>query len=190
MSTVLILNGSPSGKNGNCNRLIKNIQKSFSKDLKVKVIHLSEVKKISSLYKDIEKASGFIFVTGTYWDSWGSPLQKFLEEATDLEGTESFVGKPAGVFVLNHSVGGKAVLSRLQGVLSTFGCLIPPMSGMVYSLVTSLALKNPQSKKYKDDFWSLDDVSMILENFELALDIKTKWKTWPVDRKNFRKNWL
>lgn len=94
------------------------------------------------------------------------------------------------MFVLNHSVGGKAVLSRLQGVLSTFGCLIPPMSGMVYSLVTALALKTSKSLKYKDDFWTIDDVALILENFQLALNIKTKWKAWLVDRKNFRKNWV
>ena len=186
MKTVLILNGSPTGSKGNCSILIKQLQKSISNS---KVIHLSEVKKQESLFKDLEKASGFIFVTGTYWDSWGSPLQKFLEVTTDLEGTPAFVGKPCAVFVLNHSVGGKAVLSRLQGVLSTFGCLIPPMSGMVYSLVTKLALKNSKSV-HKDDLWTLDDIEMILENFNLALDINTKWKAWPVDRKNFRKNWI
>lgn len=190
MKTVLILNGSPQGSRGNCGKLINNIQKSLSKTLTLKVIHLAEIKKTSSLFKDINRASGFIFVTGTYWDSWGSPLQKFLEEATDLEGTDAFVGKPAATFVLNHSVGGKAVLSRLQGVLSTFGCLIPPMSGMVYSLVTALALKTSKSLKHKDDFWTLEDIDMILENFQLALNINTKWKAWPVDRKNFRKNWL
>lgn len=189
MNTILILNGSPTGSKGNCNKLIKLIQKSLPKSLKTQIVHLSEVKKSSSLFKDIEKASGFIFVTGTYWDSWGSPLQEFLESATDLEGTPTFVGKPCAVFVLNHSVGGKAVLSRLQGVLSTFGCLIPPMSGMVYSLVTKLALKNAKSA-HKDDFWTPDDIPMILENFKLALDIKTKWQAWPVDRKNFRKNWV
>ena len=190
MNTVLVLNGSPTGEKGNCNRLIEFIKKSEAKNLTFKVIHLSDVRKMSSLYKDIAKASGFIFVTGTYWDSWGSPLQKFLEGVTDLEGSESFVGKPAAVFVLNHSVGGKAILSRLQGVLSTFGCLIPPMSGMVYSLVTSLALQNKKSKTHKDDFWTLEDTEMILKNFELALQIETQWQSWPVDRKNFRKNWL
>lgn len=190
MTSILVLNGSPSGKKGNCERLIKLIQKALPKSIKTKVIHLSEIKKSASLYNDMQKASGFIFITGTYWDSWGSPLQKFFEDVTDLEGTDAFVGKPAATFVLNHSVGGKAVLSRLQGVLSTFGCLIPPMSGLVYSLVTSLALKNKKSLKHKDDFWTLDDIDMILENFQLALNIKTKWKAWPVDRKNFRKNWL
>ncbi|MES2801338.1 MAG: NAD(P)H-dependent oxidoreductase [Bdellovibrionota bacterium] len=186
-NSLLILNGSPNGKKSNCNNLIKLIQKSLSKSLKTKVIHLVEKQK--NLDKEIHKASGFIFVTGTYWDSWGSPMQKFLENATDLEGTPAFVGKPSAVFVLNHSVGGKAVLSRLQGVLSTFGCLIPPMSGMVYSLVTKLALKNSKSI-HKDDLWTVDDIPMILENFKLALEIKTTWKAWPVDRKNFRKNWL
>lgn len=188
--SILIFNGSPQGARSNCTRLISIIATSFSKSQTVKVIHLSKIKNISSLYKEINKASGFIFVTGTYWDSWGSPLQRFLEEATELEGTDSFTGKPAAVFVLNHSVGGKGVLSRLQGVLSTFGCLIPPMSGMVYSLVTALALKSPKAKKYRDDFWSLDDITLILENFKLALSIKTQWKTWPVDRKNFRDQWL
>ena len=60
---------------------------------------------------------------------------------------------------------------------------------MVYSLVTKLALKNSKSV-HKDDLWTLDDIEMILENFNLALEIKTKWKAWPVDRKNFRKNWI
>lgn len=77
MSTILILNGSPNGKKGNGTRLIKTIEKNLPRSLKTKIIHLSEVKKISSIYKDIDRASGFIFVTGTYWDSWGSPLQKF-----------------------------------------------------------------------------------------------------------------
>ena len=94
------------------------------------------------LYAQLEKSQGFVFVTGTYWDSWGSPLQKFLENVTDLEGSPAFLGKPAIVMVLNHSVGGKGVLSRLQGVLSTLGCLIPPMSGIVYSWVTEQLLKD------------------------------------------------
>lgn len=190
MNTVLIFNGSPSGQNGNCDRLIKLIKKSASKNLKFKVVHLAGVRKMSALHHDIAKASGFVFVTGTYWDSWGSPLQNFLENVTDLEATDSFLGKPAAVFVLNHSVGGKAILSRLQGVLSSFGCLIPPLSGMVYSLVTSLALKNRKSELHKNDFWTLEDVEIILKNFELALKVKISWQTWPVDRKNFRKNWL
>lgn len=189
MQKILILNGSPTGSKGNCNRFIKTLKKNFSKKQKIKVIHLCQIKKSSSIIKYIHEASAFIFVTGTYWDSWGSPLQFFLESITDLEGTKAFVGKPCAVFVLNHSVGGKAILSRLQGVLSTFGCLIPPMSGMVYSLVTKLALKNTNSA-HKNDFWTLDDIEIILTNFKMALEIKTTWKVWPVDRKNYQHKWI
>lgn len=189
MKTVLIVNGSPSGNKGNCQQLIKYIQKSFNRSFKIKVVHLAQVKSYKSILAEFEKCDGALFVTGTYWDSWGSPLQKLLEEMTVLEGSPSVVGKPCGVFVLMHSVGGKGILSRLQGVLSTMGFLIPPMSGMVYSLVSDLALKG-QASVHKDDLWELGDVSRVLENFKLSLDIKVQWKVWPVDRKNFRKTWL
>jgi len=101
-----------------------------------------------------------------------------------------FVGKPAVVLVLNHSVGGKGVLSRLQGVLSTLGCLIPPMSGMVYSWVADQLLKNSKKFDAQKDLWSLEDVELILENFQKALGIDVKWGSWPVDRNDYKKNWL
>ena len=141
VKNILILNGSSSGANGNCNELIKSVlHRAQALDLPIRlnfeVIHLAQSGRVSIVKRQIKKADAFIFVTGTYWDSWGSPLQKFLEDVTDLEGTSAFLGKPSFVFVLNHSVGGKGLLSRLQGVLSTLGCLVPPMSGWVYSLVT------------------------------------------------------
>ena len=40
----------------------------------------------------LAEADGFVFATGTYWDSWGSPLQKFLEETTAFEGTSVWLG--------------------------------------------------------------------------------------------------
>ncbi len=134
------------------------------------------------------QADGFIFVTGTYWDSWGSPLQTFLEQVTELEGTSAFLGKPAVVMVLNHSVGGKGVLSRLQGVLSTLGCLIPPMSGIVYSWVNEQILK--RKSQAAKDLWSLEDLEDIFENFQKSLESKVQWKSWSVDRKDYRKIWL
>ena len=68
----------------------------------------------------LKMAEAVLFVTGTYWDSWGSPLQKFLEDHAYLETSPVLMGKPAGAIVLQHFCGGKAVLSRLQGVLSTW----------------------------------------------------------------------
>ncbi len=197
--SILILNGSPSGHKGNCEVLIRNLTAQIKnnsewKKAKVQIIQLSEIKWTSvetkKVFASIEMAHGFIFVTGTYWDSWGSPLQIFLENVTPLEGRSAFLGKPAVVLVLNHSVGGKGVLSRFQGVLSTLGCFIPPMSGMVYSWVSQQVLKKTSPKDAQSDLWSLEDLTQILENFKKALLIQVKWTSWPVDRNDYRKVWL
>lgn len=199
--SILILNGSPNGRAGNCEVLIQKLilkmkqqQPDWKKKDQVQVVHLSNcewtVKAKKQLFSKLNKARGFIFVTGTYWDSWGSPLQVFLENVTDLEGTSAFLGKPAVVLVLNHSVGGKGVLSRLQGVLSTLGCLIPPMSGMVYSWVNEQVLKQKKTSVSYEDLWSLDDLEVIFDHLKKALQIQVEWQGWSVDRKNYRRTWL
>ncbi|MBY0552918.1 NAD(P)H-dependent oxidoreductase [bacterium] len=196
MKKILIFNASPEGEKGNSAQIIKkSILPSLAKSTKTEVIHLAKLKKFKTnkkLLNSIHQASGFIFISGTYWDSWGSPLQKYLEEMTHLEGTSYYLGKPAAVVILNHSVGGKAVLSRLQGVLVTLGFMIPPMSGMVYGVNTDLALKKASKQKssHQDDFWSLDDLQTIVKNLLLSLKIEVSWASWPVDRKNFKKLWL
>jgi len=184
---ILILNGSVHGERGNTGIILKSIQKT-RKDVEWDVVHLEKTKFGPGLVRRIKTSDAILVMTGTYWDSWGSPLQKFLEEATDLEARPEILGKPAGVCVLMHSVGGKSVLSRLQGVLSTMGFLIPPMSGMVYSLSGQLALKT--KNVHAQDFWCLEDLEIIVENLVIAAKMKTSWKTWPVDRKNFRKKWI
>lgn len=198
--SILILNGSPTGKKGNGSVLIKKLREQMqnypewaNKDT-VTIIHLAEtvgsVAGVKKIVAQIKKANGFIFVTGTYWDSWGSPLQILLEKITDLEGSSAFLGKPAMVLVLNHSVGGKGVLSRLQGVLSSLGCLIPPMSGLVYSWVADQVLKNKPHTSAHEDLWSLNDLNDILENFRKVLKLNIKWKAWSVDKKEYRHVWL
>ena len=191
MKSILILNGSPQGKNGNSQKVAAFIAK---KNVAAEILHLADLSwseaDLHKLFKQLQKAKGFIFITGTYWDSWGSPLQRFLEQVTPLEGSSTFLGKPAMVVVLNHSVGGKAVLSRLQGVLSTLGCLIPPMSGMVYSWVNHQLLNAKKKSESFKDLWSLDDIEDILENFNKALEINVNWKSWVVDKKDYRKIWL
>ena len=154
----------------------------------LQVIHLAEEKYGPKLRKKILESQAIIFTTGTYWDSWGSPLQKLLEQMTELEGHKELMGKPCAVFVLMHSIGGKGILSRLQGVLSTFGFMIPPMSGMVYSLVSDIALKSRST--HAKDFWHLDDAQLILENLTRAAHTKINWKSWPVDMKDARRVWL
>ncbi len=189
MKKVLVLNGSPEGKSGNCGRWIRAVRDGMLDGVRVEVVHLSEKTSLRATVGLFAKVDGVIFVTGTYWDSWGSPLQRLLEEMTELEGSAALLGKPCAVFVLMHSVGGKGILSRLQGVLSTMGFLIPPMSGMVYSLASHLAMRNSKSVQ-QEDFWEMDDIGRILQNFCLSLEIQVPWQSWPVDRKNFRKRWL
>lgn len=184
---ILILNGSIHGSVGNCASLIQKIKKR-QKNIDWDIVHLAKIKFSPSLVKKIKNADAILCLTGTYWDSWGSPLQRFLEDATKLEARPEILGKPIGVCVLMHSVGGKSVLSRLQGVFSSMGFLQPPMCGMVYSLSGQLALKSKSA--HAKDFWSIEDLEIIVENLCRAADIKTEWASWPVDRKNFRKNWV
>ncbi|QDK46997.1 hypothetical protein DOM22_18445 [Bdellovibrio sp. ZAP7] len=185
--SVLVLNGSPSGEKGNCAAFIKKVSK-LKKDFNFEVVHLARTSPNAGLKKKISACDGVIFVTGTYWDSWGSPMQRLLEEMTDMEATPAVMGKPCAVMVLMHSVGGKSVLSRLQGVLSTMGFLIPPMSGMVYSLVSDIALKNKNT--HAKDFWQIEDAELILANLKAAMEMKVSWTTWPVDKKDPRRKWF
>lgn len=187
--SILILNGSPSGSRGNCARLVRYIGNKLKGRAGAEVAHLAHVKKHKQLRAQIASSSACIFVTGTYWDSWGSPLQICLEQMTKLEGTSQIMGKPCATFVLMHSVGGKSVLSRLQGVLSTFGFLIPPMSGMVLSLNSTLASKS-YSSDHSKDFWCLEDADVVLENLMTAVIGDQAWKAWPVDRKDPKRVWL
>ena len=186
---ILILNGSPRGARGNGQVLIQKIVLQLGTAFQTKVYHLSQKNYSKILKADLLAADGVIFVSGTYWDSWGSPLQEFLEKATELEGSDVILGKPCAAFILMHSVGGKGVLSRLQGVLSTLGFLIPPMSGMVYSSIGHQALGKAQ-KAVDQDIWHLDDIKLILTNLRTSLEIRKEWTSWPVDRKKFKRLWL
>ena len=155
----------------------------------VQIAALAEYKNFTSLLAAISRSDGFVFVSGTYWDSWGSPLQRFLEEATPLEGTAAWLGKPAAVAVLMHSVGGKGMLSRLQGVLNTLGLLIPPMSGLVYSAVNAAALAQTSSKICQD-LWCMEDLEVLCHNLLEACAGGSKWRSWPSDKSNDDTLWL
>ncbi len=184
---ILILNGSIHGPSGNSGLIVRRLRKVHT-DIKWDLVNLKRTCYGKALLEKLKKADALLILTGTYWDSWGSPLQKFLEDATALEADASIVGKPAGACVLMHSVGGKEVLSRLQGVLSTMGFLIPPMSGMAYSLSGQLSAR--RQNKHSQDFWRLEDLDIVVENLKIACEKKFNWHTWVVDKKNFRQNWV
>ncbi len=193
MKHILILDGSLGEESGNTQEIIDRLIKKISDAQEgYEVIHLKHLldKKISleQIKTQMQKADGFIFTSGTYWDSWGSPLQYFLEVSTQFEASDIFMGKSAAVIITMHSVGGKAVLSRLQGVLNTLGLLIPPMSGMVYSLAGKLALQTDSS--FADDFWSLEDADIVFHNLLVSLHQSHNYQAWPIDHKDPKRIWI
>lgn len=189
---ILILNGSLHGANGNCAIVIQSIQTILQSQTneEFKVLELKVELSLQEIEKSLLWADAFIFVTGTYWDSWSHQLQYFLEQVTEFEVQPHFLGKPAMACILMHSVGGKSVLSRLQGVLTTLGCLIPPLSGIVISSATQKAngatnFKLEQDNRStlsgenlslleNDDYWSLNDLPISINNLLFYAQINLK----------------
>lgn len=184
---ILIINGSLGGAEGNTSVIIAEAIACLKKEkARVDLIQLDQGEK--DLVEKLKWADGFLFTSGTYWDSWGSPLQIFLENSTVYEASDLFLGKPASVMITMHSVGGKGVLSRLQGVLNTMGMLIPPMSGMVYSLSAHMAQKTDHD--FGEDFWSLDDIEIIVHNLITSALQKNNYRAWAIDKKDPKRRWL
>lgn len=198
---LLLLNGALAGNGGNTAAALAAARRRLVRQADVETLTLAEAFADTpaggpsrgdlppALAEALKRADGFLFGTGTHWDSWSSVLQRFLEATTPLEGTATWLGKPAAVVVTEHSVGGKAVLSRLQGVLVTLGCALPPMSGLVLSRAALLAAaQDPAAAR---DFWSRSDLGVVCHNLVTATRGRAQpWKSWPVDRADFRGRWL
>lgn len=193
MKHLLIINASLSGAQGNSARILPHLHQALETHSKkfpiqTEVIELESNFNIEKLAASLDRADSFVFLTGTYWDSWSSHLQRFLEVATEWEASNKFLGKPAAVIVSMHSVGGKEVMSRLQGVLNNFGCLIPPMSGVAISLATELARES--NSEFKDDFWSTNDLSTVTYNLLSSSYLNHSYVAWEVDRKDPTRLWM
>lgn len=188
---ILILDGSLAGPGGNTDAVLQSLIGHLANRCAPEIIHLAtDSRNPEELQLQIASADGFVFATGTYWDSWGSPMQRFLETSTHLESSNIWLGKPAAVVVTMHSVGGKGVLSRLQGVLSTMGLAIPPMTGFAYSMACHLAMSAAAADPGLADFWQLDDLSVIAHNLIEAATGGRNWKTWIVDKGDPARLWI
>jgi len=194
MKKILIINGSLGGSKGNTKIMIDECQPILRVNkCTIEVLHLKDFfssgtdNKLEAIRKAMDQADGYIFTTGTYWDSWGSPLQRFLEMITEFEATDVLLYKPCAVLITMHSVGGKEVLSRLQGVLNTMGLLIPPMSGLVYALSTHLAIE--AQSEFAADFWSKEDLQIVLHNLMTSVHKQNNFMAWPVDKKDPLRLW-
>ena len=187
---LLLLNAALAGDTGNTAVLLAEARARLTPHAEVAAVTLAgpDAPDFAALRPQLEAADGFLFGTGTHWDSWSSVLQKFLEDATPAEGTALWLGKPAAVVVSEHSTGGKGVLSRLQGVLVTLGCTLPPMSGLVLSRAAMIAARHdPEAGR---DFWCRDDLAVVCHNLVEAAAGTRRWQTWPVDREGFADRWV
>jgi NAD(P)H-dependent FMN reductase len=185
---LLLLNAALAGKDGNSAVLLAEMQSLLSARADVQLTTLATHSDVVQLRPAFEAADGFVIATGTHWDSWSSVLQKLLEDATPAEGTSLWLGKPVAVIVSEHSTGGKGVLSRLQGVLVTLGCSIPPMSGLVLSRAAVIAAQH--DLKAAQDFWCREDLAVVCHNLVESAAGTHRWKTWPVDRTDFAARWV
>lgn len=188
---ITILNGSLGGHEGNTAQAIATLARLLATHARVECVALAEANAIEEARELIPRSQAFVFATGTYWDSWGSPLQRLFEQCTDLEGTAAWLGKPAATIVTMHSVGGKEVLSRLQGVLGTLGLEIPPMTGLAHSLAGELARRSPAGGAHGEDLWSLDDLEIVAHNLLEALHSPRRaYRSWAVDRGDPSRRWI
>ncbi len=196
MKQILVLNGSISGSDGSTEQCLRRVASNLS-DRGIDIVFrlLTLRKGLDWFLADVRKSDGFVIGTGTYWDSWGSPLQKFLEDIAGLDSSSLLFGKPVGLVVTEHSTGGKGVLSRLMGVLNTFGLWCPPHGGMVYSAVAHWALGHGwlSGNGQAEETWHLDDLDVIAHNLAEAVLGTHQWTPWPVSGdpdEPFRQRWL
>lgn len=186
--TVLILNAGLGGADGNsqvvANRAAELLQ---ARGVAHEIITLRAAPP-GAVPAALERAERLVFVSGTYWGGFSSLLQQLFEELTPTEASELWLGKPAAVFVTAHQVGAQSVLFRLQGVLVTFGCSLPPLSGVVISkLGEALRARAPEQCT---DVWGLDDVETALWNLLATPFAPASFRVWPVDREHYADRWL
>ncbi|MFO1447470.1 MAG: NAD(P)H-dependent oxidoreductase [Opitutaceae bacterium] len=196
---LLLLNASLAGDAGNTAVLLARARQLLARSATVDAVTLAgNSASFADLRPRLAAAHGFLIGTGTHWDSWSSVLQAFLEDATPAEGTALWLGKPAACVVSEHSTGGKGVLSRLQGVLVSLGCILPPMSGLVLSRAVVLATRHAPDPAPARDFWCTDDLRVVCHNLAESARIgfpgttlrAPRWRAWPVDRTDFAARWL
>lgn len=193
---ILIINGSIRGNRGNSWKLSRSAEKKLKSDHSAtcSILNLSGPKpNVKEVYKLLEKADGFLIVTGTYWNNWGSPLQRFIEVATAFENSAAFFGKPVACGVTMDSVGGIEVAARLHGVFSGLGCWSPPCSTLVVSRIGQEAVAASAGKPDdpNEDVWRLDDLDIVLKNLIVATTMKNDlWVSWPhIELKISKREW-
>jgi len=183
----LILNAGLAGSDGNSHVIAEHAAAALRRRAVAHELVVLKNAAPGEVQAALGRAERLVFVSGTYWGGFSSLLQQLFEELTASEGGPLWLGKPASVLVSAHQVGAQSVLWRLQGLLVTFGCAIPPMSGVVISKVgEQLRQRAPELCQ---DVWGLSDVETALHNL-LATAASGAFRSWPVDAEHFTERWL
>jgi len=186
--SVVILNAGLGGGHGNCHVVAEHCSSWLTQRQKTSEMIVLRDAPPGDVPAALERAERLVIVTGTYWGGFSSLLQQLFEELTPTEGSELWLGKPAAVLVTAHQVGAQSVLFRLQGLLATLGCLVPPMSGVVITKVgEALRARAPE---LCEDVWGMSDVAVALHNLLAAPLAPRAFRAWPVDREHFTERWL
>ncbi|WP_315815507.1 NAD(P)H-dependent oxidoreductase [Paraflavitalea speifideaquila] len=182
---ILILNGSIRGQAGNSWALARKAAGYLETELATNatVLTLTDpMPSIRRVYEMLVGCDGLLVVSGVYWNSWSSPLQRFIEVSTAFENTAAFWGKPVACGVSMDSVGGLEVASRLHGVFSGLGCWSPPCSTLVLSRVgqEAIAASSGQVGDANEDVWRPADMEVVLKNLVRGTHISREgWLAWP-----------
>ncbi len=176
MARLLVVDGSVRGGAGNTARALAYAASAAARrGMSVGTLTMCEhTGSVEDVVQAIRAADAFVFGTGTYWGSWGSPLQRLLEVITGLEASDALVGKPCGVVVTMDSVGGVDVAARLLGALCTMGCAAAPFPIVVLSRIGA--------QVQDDDVWRLVDVDVLVENLAIAAAPRPRYAAWTVER--------
>lgn len=179
MNRLLILNGSLRGTGGDSAHVAARITaQATACGIAADTITLAtESRAIDDVVAQVRAASGFVVLTGTYWGSWGSPLQRFFEVMTPWEATDAFLGKPAGAVVTMESVSGAEVGSRLLSTMNLLGCAIVPLGLVALSRVGRVVEGDPAFC----DVWQASDIDILTENLVAAIAVPSRVKGWPTE---------
>lgn len=175
---ILFLNGSLRGNAGNTHRFLSRAARHVGGRAQIDSLTLADYAGTTEqLLASLRQADAFLLGSGVYWNSYGSPMQRFLEVVTGWEATDVFIGKPAGVVLGMDSVGGMEVAARLLSVLNLFGCIAPPFAAVVLSRVGQQVSEGSNTK----DVYAEDDVCTLADNLLLAAQPpKPSWVSWEV----------
>lgn len=186
--SVLIVNAGLAGSAGNSQVVVSYCERWLrgrSVDVRTLTLRGAALEEVRA---SLAAARSLVLVSGTYWGGCSSVLQEVLERLTPTEASELWLGKPAAVLVTAHQVGAQEVLFRLQGVLVSLGCLLPPLSGVAISRVAEQLLRAAPGSS--SDVWNLRDVDIALHNLLACHIPEAAWRVWDVDRHDYDARWL